>query len=60
MVCDPSDGHTYEREAIVAWLAKSRTSPMTNLPVNTDKVASNVAVLQMVNDWRELHPDYVG
>lgn len=28
-----ADDNTYERAAITAWLVKSKTSPMTNLPL---------------------------
>ena len=30
-----ADGHTYERKAITAWLAKSNTSPMTGVTLET-------------------------
>lgn len=30
------DGHTYERTCIEAWLARSRTSPMTGEPLSAD------------------------
>ena len=39
-----SDGHTYERSAIVAWFAKSLVSPMTNQPLDTKMVFPNVAL----------------
>ena len=38
------DGQTYERAAILAWLAKSATSPMTGEPLQSTRLVPNVAI----------------
>ena len=38
------DGQTYERTAILAWLAKSATSPMTGEPLESTRLIPNVAI----------------
>ena len=43
-----ADGHTYERSAIVAWLAKKNTSPMTNEPLATKMIFDNIAMRKTV------------
>ncbi|KAK9830346.1 hypothetical protein WJX72_011173 [[Myrmecia] bisecta] len=43
-----SDGHTYERSAITAWLRLRDTSPMTNEPPASKQLVSNVAVRHFV------------
>lgn len=44
---DLQDGVTYEREAIVAWLQRKSTSPMTNEPLLTSELHPNLLVQQM-------------
>ncbi|CAF4923544.1 unnamed protein product [Rotaria sp. Silwood1] len=36
-----SDGHTYEREAIIRWLQRERISPITREPMSIDKLNPN-------------------
>lgn len=38
------DGHTYERAAILAWLLKSATSPMTGEPLASTVLFPNLAI----------------
>ena len=38
------DGQTYERAAILAWLAKSATSPMTGEPLQSTRLIPNIAI----------------
>ena len=41
-VCTTSDGFSYERSAIVAWITSGRhTSPLTNLPLTSSLVFAN-------------------
>lgn len=46
-----ADGHTYERDAIVAWFEKNLTSPMTNQPLQTKMVFPNHALRGAILDW---------
>ena len=39
-----SDGHTYERKAIAAWLENHDTSPMTNDPLAHKHLTPNIAI----------------
>lgn len=43
-----ADGHTYERSAILAWLSKHDTSPMTNEPLATKIIFDNIAMRKIV------------
>ena len=44
-----SDGHTYERSAIEAWFSQGRkTSPMTNEPLDNDRVTPNFALRSLM------------
>jgi hypothetical protein len=53
------DFHTYEREAIEAWIAKAHSegrqlsSPMTNLPM-TDMLMPNTTLRKSIDDFREM------
>jgi hypothetical protein len=46
------DGHTYERAFIVPWLALHATSPKTGLRVASTVVVANVALKQMIVEWK--------
>ena len=39
-----ADGHSYERAAIVAWLARSDVSPLTNMPLLHKELVPNHAL----------------
>lgn len=43
-----SDGHTYERAAIEAWLKTSHTSPLTGAPLTHPGLVANVAVRKLL------------
>ena len=55
------DGHTYERSAVIAWLERNDTSPMTGAPLARKTLAPNFAVRQMADAARgeELPSDIV-
>lgn len=51
-----TDGFTYERSAIAAWLARSATSPMTNLPLPNEfwRLIPNRTVKAQIREWQEI------
>jgi hypothetical protein len=52
-----SDGHTYEREAIEAWLAKGGTdvlSPKTNEPLLDRVLTPNHSLRVLILDWQTI------
>ena len=49
------DGQTYERSAIEEWLKTHDTSPVTNLPLTLKQVFPNLALKNMIADWRKQH-----
>lgn len=50
VVC--SDGYSYERSAIEAWLKQDTTSPMTKEPLDSSCCVPNRALRSLVNHWR--------
>jgi hypothetical protein len=50
-----ADGHSYERVAITHWLSRSRRSPMTNEPMDTELVP-NIALRKAIGEWRTQAP----
>ncbi|CAF0794090.1 unnamed protein product [Rotaria sordida] len=52
-----SDGHAYEREAIVRWLQKERKSPITREMMSVDKLNPSRTLKKMADDkraeWRQ-------
>jgi E3 ubiquitin-protein ligase RGLG len=49
-----SDGFTYERAAIEAWLARRATSPMTNLPMSDPWCfVPNRTLRARILDWQQ-------
>lgn len=46
-----SDGHTYERENITAWIGKHGSSPITREPMSINSLRSNYIVKKMVEDF---------
>ncbi|CAF1003096.1 unnamed protein product [Adineta steineri] len=46
------DGHTYEREAIVAWLTQNGTSPKTREPMTIESLRPNHTVKQFVDEFQ--------
>ncbi|KAM3861957.1 WD repeat, SAM and U-box domain-containing protein 1-like [Diretmus argenteus] len=47
-----ADGYSYEREAIESWIrAKNKSSPMTNLPLQTTLVTPNRSLKMAIARW---------
>nr|XP_057938183.1 WD repeat, SAM and U-box domain-containing protein 1-like [Doryrhamphus excisus] len=52
-----ADGFSYERESIESWIrGKNRSSPMTNLPLQTTLLTPNRALKMAISRWRCGHP----
>jgi hypothetical protein len=51
-----SDGFTFERRAIEAWLRLNNRSPMTNLPLPNRGVLPNIALRQLIEDFLLRNP----
>ncbi|CAF3705351.1 unnamed protein product [Rotaria sp. Silwood1] len=54
LFCDPvtgQEGHTYERDAITAWLQKTGTSPITREPMTIDSLRPNHTVKQLIDEF---------
>lgn len=51
-----TDGFTYERSAIAAWIARNPTSPMTNLPLTGEyrRLIPNRTVKAQIAEWQEM------
>ncbi|XP_071379119.1 WD repeat, SAM and U-box domain-containing protein 1-like [Centroberyx affinis] len=48
-----ADGYSYEREAIESWIrAKNKSSPMTNLPLQTTLVTPNRSLKMAIARWK--------
>jgi hypothetical protein len=47
------DGHTYEKAAIENWLEKSPTSPMTRQQISHAKLIPNLALKQLIDQWKD-------
>lgn len=47
------DGHTYEKDAIENWLEKSPTSPMTRQQISSEKLIPNLALKQLIDQWKD-------
>lgn len=43
-----ADGFTYERSAIKGWLSRKKTSPMTNAPLEHERLIPYLAVSRAV------------
>ena len=48
-----ADGHSFERTAIVTWLASHSTSPLTGLRLEHKKLAPNHALRALIKEWQE-------
>ena len=49
----PSDGYSYERSAITAWLQERSSSPMTNEPLAALVLVPNHALRSLIGlQWR--------
>ncbi|XP_063068591.1 WD repeat, SAM and U-box domain-containing protein 1 isoform X2 [Engraulis encrasicolus] len=48
-----ADGYSYEREAIESWIrTKNRSSPMTNLPLQTTLLTPNHTLKMAISRWK--------
>ena len=47
------DGHTYERSAIIKWLSKNNTSPMTRGGLCVSALKENIALKKSIESIRE-------
>ena len=50
-----SDGHSFERSAIAAWLAERRTNPLTGAPLHDAALVPNLALRDAVLAWETTH-----
>jgi hypothetical protein len=50
-----TDGHTYERTSITAWLRSHRTSPLTNARLEHNHVVPNHLVKSQIAEWKDVH-----
>ena len=56
MMQDPvfaTDGHTYERTAICAWLDKHSTSPKTGEELASKQLFPNHGLRSLIQTWKE-------
>jgi hypothetical protein len=49
-----SDGHSYERTAIEAWLRTNDTSPLTNAALPDKKLIRNFTLASQIASFREI------
>eukprot|EP00521_Asterionellopsis_glacialis_P014571 CAMPEP_0195293276 /NCGR_PEP_ID=MMETSP0707-20130614/12087_1 /TAXON_ID=33640 /ORGANISM="Asterionellopsis glacialis, Strain CCMP134" /LENGTH=289 /DNA_ID=CAMNT_0040353953 /DNA_START=202 /DNA_END=1071 /DNA_ORIENTATION=+ len=45
------EGNTFEREAVVAWLQKNKTSPISREPLNESMLVPNIALREMISSY---------
>ncbi|XP_035762619.1 WD repeat, SAM and U-box domain-containing protein 1-like [Neolamprologus brichardi] len=51
-----ADGYSYERESIESWIrGKNKTSPMTNLPLQTTLLTPNRSLKMAITRWKSNH-----
>lgn len=51
------DGHSYERVSIQEWFGRGkRTSPITNLTVNSTKMIPNINLKKAIDEFLDEHP----
>jgi WD40 repeat protein len=55
-----ADGETYEREAIVGWLVKHDSSPITNLPLEHRNLVSNNRIRSQISTFLDSNPEMKG
>jgi U-box domain len=48
-------GNTYEREAILAWLEKKKTDPLTNKEIKNEMIVANHIVKSMISSFLQEH-----
>ena len=52
-----ADGHSYEHDAISAWLERHDTSPQTNLPLAHKHLVPNITLRNAIGAFREANPE---
>ena len=60
LMVDPhvcADGHSYEHDAISAWLERHDTSPQTNLPLAHKHLVPNITLRNAIGAFREANPE---
>lgn len=51
-----ADGYSYERVSIESWIrGKNKTSPMTNLPLQTTMLTPNRSLKSAISRWKSSH-----
>lgn len=53
------DGVTYDRDAIVEWLLKKNTDPLTNQPLSEEHLCPNRTVRSMIEEYIAKGPDFL-
>ena len=51
VVC--SDGHTYERSTVLAWLQGHNTSPTSGADLSSRELFDNVGLRKEIIEWKE-------
>jgi len=46
------DGFSYERTAIIEWLKKSNTSPLSRIALNIENLIPNRSLKTLIEEWR--------
>jgi hypothetical protein len=54
-----SDGHTYEKNAIIIWFSNHDTSPMTNIKLKNKTLIENISMKQLVNKLIYMYPEKI-
>lgn len=49
VICE--DGNSYEKEFILSWLKKSKTSPLTREPMSLERIFPNESLKNTINNW---------
>jgi len=51
-VCD-NEGNTYDKQAIMKWLSRNRTSPISRQPLSTADLRPNIALKNLISDFND-------
>lgn len=57
-VMDP-EGNTYEKTAIVEWLSRNTTSPITRSPLDISQLIPNRALRDVIEEFKRSNPDAI-
>ena len=50
VICE--DGITYEKSAIMEWLSKNKTSPITRKVISSDKIYPNIGIKKLIEEYK--------